>query len=355
MLAIVLCASYVGLCETASWESEPYYVLGEDPEYAGSGDIITFKHRLYDLGFYGEQDINNETLNAKDLDDLTMQIAVRRVHELNPELAYSKDYVTQQLALAVLGEYPMDTYSLKTPEPQYKDLKPSTEYLKIVEDIQNRLNNIGYDQAGYHFTKGIYDDQLQGAINEFVRCNGLQESPEDGITVGIQELMFSDGAKEYFNGKKADFSDRLFAWLGGSTPIVGVRLPNWLMLVIGFALLCVIVLLLVKLFSAPPSAPKNKGGISFAITYKDKQANYVASGKNYIRIGRGTGDFPLDTEDTKVSRKHCEIYYDKNTLILKDYSHWGTTINGIMCHNDMRILHSGDKIQVGDHTIVINF
>lgn len=354
ILAIALGLCCVAYGEENPWKSEPYYVQGDDPENGDTGDLIAFKHKLYDLGFYGDQDISNDTLNAKALDDLTMQIAVRRVHDLNPELAYSKDYVTQEIALAVLGEHP-EAIHLNVPAPLYTDLKPGEEYVKIVEEIQNRLNSMGYDQAGYHFTKGIYDDQLQGAINEFVRCNGLQELPEDGITVGIQERMFSEDAKPYVAGKNGDFSDRLFAWLGSATPIAGFPLPNWLMLVIGFALLCVIVLLLVKLFSSSQGAPKNKGSINFKITYKDKSIDYASNGKNYIRIGRGTGNFPLDTNDTKVSRKHCEIYYEDKTLILKDYSSLGTYINGVKCHNDMRILHTNDKIQVGEHTIVIQF
>ena len=67
------------------------------------------------------------------------------------------------------------------------------------------------------------------------------------------------------------------------------------------------------------------------------------------------GKFPLNLEDAKISRRHCELYYLNGALMLRDYSSNGTTVNGKPVHNAECLLSSGDVIAIGNHTITITF
>jgi len=46
---------------------------------------------------------------------------------------------------------------------------------------------------------------------------------------------------------------------------------------------------------------------------------------------------------------------ENGNLMLRDFSSYGTRINGELCHHSQHVLHSGDVIDVGDHRITIQF
>ena len=149
------------------------------------------------------------------------------------------------------------------------------------------------------------------------------------------------------------------------TPGDFVMVINVALLLIGFAMLCVIALLALKLFTpGPEKAKKEKnvqtkklreGEVRFKVEYGSESYVYTSNMKNYVRIGRATGDFPLNMADESVSRKHCEICCENGVMMLRDFSSYGTAVNGEICHHSQHVLHSGDVIEVGRHRIEIEF
>ena len=367
-LVVVLLTAFCGMSCAFAVETEEYgakYVVGDDPSMVDV-DLIDFKVQLFELGFYSAG-VGSATLQTRDLDDLTMA-AVKLVCKLNPDLTYYNDGVSNLLYWRVMGE---GEGELVTPlDEVYTVLKPG-DNSDAVTRAQNRLNQLGYDAAGFRFTPGAYDDQMQKAIDEFVRCNKFVYERKDGITVEMQELLYSDEAIAYIAEERpeANLSEKVFGYLAGTMVIGGFAVPNYAVLAVGFVLLCVIVLLVVKLATPGKAKEENKQGskksgqggklksgeIQFKIEYGSDTFVHRADIHKYVRIGRSTGDFPLNMADESVSRKHCEIVFENGNLMLRDFSSYGTKVNGVMCHHSQQMLHSGDVLEVGRHRITIQF
>ena len=362
VLLMVLCVLGIGTAYAV--EVEEYgakYMRADDPSMIDV-DIVDFKVRLYELGFYSAG-VSDSTLQTRELDDLTMA-AVKLVCTYNPDLTYYADGVSNVLYWRVMG---LVDGGLATPLDEiYRTLEPGCTD-DAVTKVQNRLNQLGYDAEGEQFTPGVYDDQLQSAVDAFVRCNKFVYERENGITVELQELLFSDSAQRYFAEEtdKGSAADRIFGYLTAQGNVMGVALPNYALLLIGFAMLCVIALLALKLFTpGPEKAKKEKnvqtkklreGEVRFKVEYGSESYVYTSNMKNYVRIGRATGDFPLNMADESVSRKHCEICCENGVMMLRDFSSYGTAVNGEICHHSQHVLHSGDVIEVGRHRIEIEF
>jgi len=372
VLMLLVMTMGVGAAEEAvDYNTYPIFDVN-DPTIAI--EITDFKVRLRDMGFYSAG-VGEDVLHARTLDDLTLA-AVRLVCTYNPELTYYEGMVSYMVYWRVMGVPPYDA-PLKTPKAeQYYHLREGQQSSDVTR-VQNRLNQLGYDAAGYTFTPGLYDKEMQAVIREFVRCNKFVYSG-GGIPVEMQERMFSEEAVPYFVDLqpevKKSLGDKIFDFLGASTAVMGVMLPNAVLLVLGFVMLCAIVFLGFMLFSnngsakgnqldpaAPMSGPSRRerlkpGEVEFRIEYGGASIMHRANViKECVRIGRETGHFPLNMSDGKVSRKHCEICYDNNNLMLTDFSFHGTYINGALCHRSQQVLHSGDTIQVGGHKITITF
>ena len=341
-------------------EKDLAFVRGQE----GSVEIISFKAWLRDEGFY-QVGISDDALQSFELDNLTMA-AVQQVCKFNPELTFYENGVSWELIWRWNG---MVKPALITPNSM--DFHMGDEHERI-EQIQNRLNALGYDEAGYSFAQGIYDDALQKTIDEFVRCNKLTYDPNDGINAAMQELLFSENAVAYVPEEETrSLPEKVLAYWSASSMVFGLEIPNYALWAVGFVLLCVIVLLMIKLLSGGGKEKNDgkdsqntgkrangklrPGTICFTIEYHGEQCVYYDDIKNYVRIGRQTGKFPLNLEDGRISRKHCEIYYLNGDLRLKDFSSYGTTVNGELCHSDERVLHSGDVLGVGDHSITVEF
>jgi len=366
LLTVVLLMSCAGGAFAAMTEEYGAKYLKSDDLSVVDVDIIDFKVRLYELGFYSAG-VGSDTLQTKELDDLTMA-AVKLVCTYNPDLVFYPDGVTNLLYWRVMG-INTDGKGLVTPSDEVYSVLVPGETSENVTKVQNRLNALGYDGAGYTFTPGVYDDELQGAVDAFVRCNKFVYTREEGITIELQELLFSDDAIAYAPDAdplaNAPLSQKVFTFLKAKSSIFGIALPNYVQLIIGFVLLCVIVLLIMHLAGGKKSdgAPKpdqtggklKAGQIEFRIEYKGNSCTHIADMSKYVRIGRATGDFPLDLSDESISRKHCEICNDGGSLMLRDFSSYGTKVNGTMCHHSQQALHSGDVIEVGNHRITIKF
>ncbi len=359
------------LCGTAmAVETDEYgakYIYGDDPSMVDV-DIIDFKVKLYQMGFYSAG-VSDTILQSRELDNLTMA-AVKLVCSYNPELIYYDNGVSNYLYWHVMG---IMGAGLKTPLSATYEAFVLGDSDDAITSVQNRLNQLGYDNAGYSFTPGVYDEELQAVIDEFVRCNKFVYEREDGITVEMQELLFSDGAAAYV--KEKSLSDAVFGYLKGSSAIGGVHIPNIAMLGIGFLMLCVIVLLVIGIavpnnFKAMSNIQegralkgkrravrrgKKDAEMVFKIEYGTSTYVHRVEMNKYVRIGRATGDFPLNIADESISRKHCEICCEGDVVMLRDFSSYGTNINGEVCHHTQRALHSGDVIEVGAHRITIEF
>lgn len=359
LFALVLYA--VGANGALAVEAEEYgakYLKSDDPSMLDV-DIINFKVELYEQGFYSAG-VADSTLQARELDDLTMA-AVKQVCNYNPELTYYADGVSNELYWRVMG---ISGDALKTPlDEVYSQLAPGAEN-DAVARAQNRLNQLGYDAVGAAFTPGLYDDAFQQVIDAFVRCNKFVYEREQGFTVEMQELLFSDAALPYSPEEDASLSEKILGYLSASGSVLGIRMSNAALWAIGFALLCVIVVLVLKL-CAPGGEGRSKRGaadrkvredeVRFEIEYGSERCTRIVSKKRCVRIGRATGDFPLNMADDSISRKHCEIYCENGVMMLRDFSSFGTHINRELCHHSQHVLRSGDVIEIGRHRVTIHF
>lgn len=330
-------------------------------------EMVQLKDILFEKGFYSSI-IGNESdiFNSSELDIQTM-LAVKKLCELN-ELEYYNDGVSYDVWWRVslepdslitpqdMGEYRLITYLSK-------DSGSDTR----IQDIQNRLMELGYD--GELFTRGVYDDKLQTVIYKFVDWENFEYSESSGgITGEMQQFLFGDAAKPY-EAKPVSFAERVNKYMITKASLFGLQIPNIVLWIVGIILICLIVLLILKLVQ-PVDSSKNQspqthqksrkkasGDIEFTVTYEDQKCVHMCNIKNEkcIRIGRSTGSFPLIAEDSSISRRHCEIYCEGKQLYLHDFSSFGTEINGQLCKHEKHILQSGDVIKLGKHVIIVNY
>ncbi|MBQ3079546.1 MAG: FHA domain-containing protein [Clostridia bacterium] len=351
MALLVLLSAFAYAVETEEYGAK--FMVNDDPSIIDV-DIINFKVKLRDLGFYSAG-VAQDTLQTRKLDDLTMA-AVKLVCTLNPEFSYYDDGVSNELFWRVMGIVPGE---LITPLGEVYEPITLGQMSDQITKVQNRLNTLGYDKCNFVFTPGVYDDQLQGAIDEFVRCNKFVYEAGSGITKEMQELMFSEQAAAYFADADPDksFSEKMLDFFKRKSNIFGMKLPNAVLFVIGFVLVGVIVVLVWMLVAPKKSGGKSGAGdATFIVEYGNDKTTYRTNVmRNYVRIGRATGEFPLNMSDESISRKHCEICYEGGNYMLRDFSSYGTLVNGSMCHHTQQALNSGDIIEIGKHRITINF
>ena len=73
-------------------------------------------------------------------------------------------------------------------------------------------------------------------------------------------------------------------------------------------------------------------------------------GVGTLRIGREMNTLPINPADHAISRKHCELYYMNDVLMLRDFSSNGTIINGNLCSHLRRNLTTVvDSVGKKDH------
>lgn len=317
-------------------------------------ELINFKGKLNEYGFYVSGIGEDMLRNGEVLDGATMA-AVQKVHELNPDLPYSDQGVCIELYWRVMG-FNNDGKALVTPlcEPvvQYKLLEPGVSD-PAVGELQMRLSNLGYDEeAGFRYTSELFDDELGRAVAAFVKENNFYGyDAEDGVTAELQELIFSQDAAAY-TPEKGTLFQRVMGFLTDGSPILGFEIPNAALLALGFALLCVIVVLVLRLVS--PGKPGASGPqLRFQVEFEGEETSYVLPMAPVIEIGRSVGSFPLNMRDDSISRRHCEIHCDKGRMTLVDHSSFGTKVNGELCHEAERPLRSGDQLEVGKHKITV--
>ena len=241
---------------------------------------------------------------------------------------------------------------------------------------------LGY---GANMTRGLYDDALRQALDTFLTANNIayDQTQENGITPGLQQRLLTDSRLIAFSTPVPEevkasataapgMMQKIRTHFAGSTQIAGLRIPTLVIWLVSIALITACILLAIHFFAPSDENSRQKGSsketsresngllggngkVDFLIQYGTGTERYSCDMQRSLKIGRNVGNFPLNMEDTRISRKHCEIYYSNRNLLLRDYSSNGTLINGKPCRHGEHVLSSGDELQIGQHKITIIF
>ena len=366
LLAALLLLGGTALAQSAKDDEYDAIFLVSDDETTMDVRIFAFKHKLQEEGFY-VSGISEEELRSPTLDLLTMA-AVQMVTEYNPDLIYYNDGVSNQLYWRVMGE----VAGLKSPRTEGDGGLRLGDRGEAVTNLQNRLSKLGYGASGQDFTGGVYDEKMQNAVDDFVRCNKLVYQREDGVPLQLQQEIMAESAVAYsVSGTGLSLHDKVLRYMNGQGNLLGLRAPVWAFWLAGFALLCIISMLVFRLCGGrkESSAEKpvvtlegmkpGKGEVVFQIEYKGMRVFHRMRLKDVIVIGRSQGRFPLNPEDVGVSRTQCELIPDRGKLRLRNRSSHGTVLNGERLQGvdgrqtDDRFLHNGDVLEFGSHRVTV--
>lgn len=174
---------------------------------------------------------------------------------------------------------------------------------------------------------------------------------------------------------EAPLQDGLSKFMTGHVLAGNVRIPNLLWLTALIAALCgliaVLVVLMVRLHRRRIARkrivveadvrmptwrhPEKSRYVDFRVIYAGqvRQLHYNLRGD--FTIGRSGCSLNLDKADRRVSQKHCHVRFGNGVLQLKDTSQNGTYVNGTMIRRTSVELRSGDRIQIGDHTLTVRY
>lgn len=332
-----------------------YYTLEGDE----AATLFNIKTKLYNYGYYAniEVDRNGRYLDGNDM------IAIadcweKNTHQAYPAPNYGLTYGAMDLILGNNGEVIIDltaTPSPTAPAQQYHDIAWE-EGGEPLLDVVNRLSDLRYLE---NRDVKVYDESVREAIDLFGKNNGFQnyysEDNRRPITAHLQDVLMSDSATPLPEEAPRKFSLR--EYFASKVKIIGIGVP--MMVLWGIGLVALIASVFAAFYFFGPQ--DNRKGVEkqhkvhFVISYMGETHETDAELNKPLKIGRGIGDFPINLEDTKISRKHCELYYKDNTLILQDYSANGTLVNGRPVNNAQSIIANGDIIAIGDHTITVTF
>lgn len=224
----------------------------------------------------------------------------------------------------------------------------------IISDIQNRLLELDYP---FEFNEGVYDMELQNAIELFCEVNGIEYDREEdnGITPDIQFLLMEGDAKPYEAEPEKSILDTVKAHLLSTVTVFSIIVPMYLIWFAGIILLVILILIIVAACRRKKAPKGKKGEIKFTVEFEGKTETHSLVLKNKLLLGRDHDTVPLNPTDLMISRKHCEIYCLNGIMKLRDFSANGTTVNGKLCNNAEQILSSGDILKVGEHVITVRF
>lgn len=277
-----------------------------------------------------------------------------------------------------------------TPVPEHIPIAFGDEN-EFVSKYQTRLKELGYynDES---FTLGAYDSATQRAQDLFCEKNAMAK--EQGASIQMQAFVLSSTALE----NKLGFMDEMRLNLAKVTDIGGMKIPLWGLLVIGIVLVFGVILVIIAISKpkgkkkqkpqydivmptavpvpnenlvtgsdqpttaeglelllgadAPTSYGASARSISIMIEYQENKTTkeYMVGGS--LSIGR-QGTVELSGTDGGVSRQHCELYFAGDTLMIKDHSKQGTSLNGELFANEERPVQSGDQLTISNHILTI--
>lgn len=347
---------------TANDEEKIYLGLYSttEPQSIQANDLYNLKKILYENGYYEAAGVNNSEISwqSNQLDEITLN-ALREYCIRN-----NCSQFDNQLGLTYGAWWRINSgeiINLNAPQVEeedgYKEIKWEESGENLTQII-DRLYELEYLENRSH---DVYDKEVRDALEAFGKNNGLQDYYEhDGtdevrsIDADIQRVLFSQDA----NKKPAPKKGGLREYFMQPVPIAGLSIPMLVIWCVGLVVLVAGILAAIYLFMPSDSkkAGKSKKNlVHFDIAYNGKNQRTEAEITKTLKIGRGIGNFPLDLTDTKISRRHCELYYANDMLMLRDYSANGTIVNGKTVHNAEEILKSGYELIIGDHHITVNY
>ena len=320
--------------------------------YGATGpDVRSLQLRLIELAY--------DTVEVSGKFDMPTQAAVDAFRRQSG-LAVSDgiDETTWNAVFAV--DAPSREESSDTP-----DLVPGSTGDAVVA-LQARLLELGYFEG--EFTPGIYDPETQYAQDRFCRQNEI--ALQSGATSALQTIILSNGAQAAPDDASAlaesEDSFSIQAFLLTPISIMDIKLPMIFYCIMGLVLLAVIILLIIKIASRGNTSSRkaelgNKQALpistgqslSLQISFGDQEWQVQKSFSGLFSIGRAGDSLKLDSSDVGASRKHCDLYYQGNVIMLRDHSQSGTYLNGKRIHNSEAPVKPADIIQVSLHSITI--
>lgn len=366
IVMVLLLLEGAALAQSVNDDEYKAKFLVSDDATTADVDIFAFKRKLQEEGFY-VSGISEEELRSPELDLLTMA-AVKMVTDYNPDLIYYNDGVSNQLFWRVMGE----VAGLKSPRTEGDGGLQLGDRGEAVTTLQNRLSKLGYGASGQDFTSGVYDERMQDAVDDFVRCNKLVYLREEGVPAQLQQEILSENAVAYsVSGAGLSLYDKVLRYMGGRAGLLGVYAPVWAFYLAGFALLCIIAFLILRLCGGKKEKPEatpavtaqyvapGKGEATFKIEYNGESCFFRTKLRDVIVVGRSQSGLPLNPEDGSVSRTQCEMIPDQGKLRLRNRSRGGTLLNGDRLQEvdgrqtDDRFLHNGDVLEFGRHRVTV--
>lgn len=349
--------------------------------YSTNPELLLLKSKLFELGYYVAQ-VSESDLRSSMLDDFTM-LALKEACRLN-NLPYEDSGIVRSTWGEIMSGQLIDPRATATPGPTANPFHHIywMEQSDAVARLQERLQSLGY---GGNMTPGVYDENLRDALDLLLQINNntYDQVQQNGITTGLQELILSNDDLIPFTTpsptptpeeieETLTTGQKLRRYFTSKVNMFGLGVPMILIWLISLGLVVATVLLAIHFFVPSDNNSRRQGSsdetsreegdalngsgkIKFVIEYKGKSETHSYDIQRELKIGRNVGNFPLDMEDTHISRKHCIIYYSNRNLMLRDHSSNGTYVNGKLCLNGEHVLTSGDVLRVGHHTITLYF
>ncbi len=351
------------------------------PKFSHRNDLPLFKDKLFKLGYYIEN-VSNADLISDYLDIYTMMAIQEACRKNSLGFEYHEEGINRTVWDAVMNDRLVHANTTAAPTPVTYTHIYWQENSQSVKNVQAKLMELGYPLPSGSAT-GIYDDGLRGVIDVYCQLNSYpyDQAASNGLTVAFQSRLLEQPSVAYYTVSPTpeitvaptatavpSTGDRIRTYFAGSTNVMGLQLPTVAVWLVALALIAGCIIAIIHFFSpSDPNADRpgsdkptrrqtgGSGRLEFTIEYKGIVQNYRCDIDHALKIGRNVGEFPLNMQDTLISRKHCEIYYSNRNLMLRDYSSNGTRINGRLCSREEYLLSNGDVIQIGNHTITIRF
>ncbi len=244
-----------------------------------------------------------------------------------------------------------------------------------VEELQERLFVLGYYKNRQR--TGKCDADMIAAVSDFAKANQIIFEKET-ITVAVQNAILAESAIPYSEeAVKKGFGETISDGLTKQVSFLGLQMPLYLTILLAVIILALLAFLLVRAFSSddhrkekekPASVnsavsytmPPSGGGsdmprLKLDISYRGFTNSVTVNMDKPLRIGRTENTLPIDSSDSDISRRHCQLYFrDRSTLLLRDYSTNGTTVNNQSVNNCETVVNDRDVIQIGSHQIVVH-
>jgi len=347
-----------------SAQEDPYLILTPEDVKNAKEDMMvgTLQERLTELGYYTEK----ITLVL----DATTRFALYNFCSTNG-VTYDDSGVRQSTWDALMSEEAIPAEG----SVEYPFISYGTES-DAVFALQERLRELQYYE-GLVLTPGVYDSDLQKAIDRFCEINAVSYD-RSGLTTEVQKLIYSEGAIPYTAPEEEwSLAERFVNYMMRDADLLVIVVPVfvvWILIMFLALIVAFFVLHLLQKRKAtrnpkvePPSIIRPRGNnvppplsekrkiIQIQIDYQGKTWNLEKDASDPLTIGRGTADIRLNSADRDVELKHCVLFFKGAILMLRDESDHGTYVNDSVFRKCTTPVQSGDHIVIGSHHIYLKF